>query len=241
MNMEINELELADYDIIENVKAAFYRLWKLKVVVLLTTLIGFLVFFVFISIVGNHTEYRSHAAVYSAVYGSFEESTDGVTVMNKYASLLGTSRVCSRAAETLADPELTASVLSGMVQRGEIYLAGASSNSREFGYRLTLVTVSENPHRIMDISNAMAQAFADEINDLLGFSSVQVLDAATTYSSYDSINEKLYLLLFGGAGFFLAVVIILVKEFFSSKVYTVGQCEKNRDYVFGLIPYSTKK
>ena len=42
MKMNIEELETADYDILENIKVAFYRLWKMKIVVLLMTLIGFL-------------------------------------------------------------------------------------------------------------------------------------------------------------------------------------------------------
>ena len=44
MKMNIEELETADYDILENIKVAFYRLWKMKIVVLLMTLIGFLAF-----------------------------------------------------------------------------------------------------------------------------------------------------------------------------------------------------
>ena len=48
MKMNIEELETADYDILENIKVAFYRLWKMKIVVLLMTLIGFLAFGVYL-------------------------------------------------------------------------------------------------------------------------------------------------------------------------------------------------
>ena len=48
MKMNIEELETADYDILENIKVAFYRLWKMKIVVLLMTLIGFLAFGVYV-------------------------------------------------------------------------------------------------------------------------------------------------------------------------------------------------
>lgn len=239
--MDIKELETADYDILENIKAAFYRLWKLKMVVVLSTLIGLLTFFVYLSIVGNKTEYRSMAGIYSAMYGSYEDSAEGVRVMNNYASMLGTSRVCERAAETLGDSSLTAAELSNMVRSGEIYLAGASSNSRDFSYRLTLVVSTENMHRMVDVANAMAQAFADEINDFLGVSTVQVLEPATTIYSAKSINVTMFMILFAAAGFFLSAGLIFLKEFFSKKVYTIGQCEQKQEMILGMIPYSSKK
>ena len=53
MNVDIRELEVADYDLLENIKTAFYRLWKFKLVVALMTLVGFLVSLIYISIVGD--------------------------------------------------------------------------------------------------------------------------------------------------------------------------------------------
>ena len=87
MKMNIEELETADYDILENIKVAFYRLWKMKIVVLLMTLIGFLAFGVYVGLAGVKTSYFATASIYSAVYGSYEDSMGGVTVMNQYASL----------------------------------------------------------------------------------------------------------------------------------------------------------
>ena len=238
--MDIKELEAADYDLLENIKAAFHRLWRLKLVVVLSTLIGLLAFVAFLSVTDNRTLYQSAAGIYSAMYGSYEESADGVKVMNTYASMLGTSRVCERAAETLGDPRLTAADLSAMVRSGEIYLAGASSNSREFSYRLTLVVASESSDRIVDVANAMAQAFADEINDFLGVSTLQVLDPSTTFYASQTVNVKLYLVLFAAAGCFLSAAVIFIGAFFSPKVYTIGQCEKKQELILGMIPYSKK-
>ena len=234
--MDIKELETADYDLLENIKAAFRQLWKLKLVLVLSALIGLLSFFVILSIKGNQTVYRSTAGIYSAMYGAYKESSDGVKVMNTYASMLGTSRVCERAAGTLGDPNLTAADLSRMVRSGEIYLAGASSNSRDYGYRLTLVVATDSPKRIADVANAVAQAFADEINDFLGVSTLQVLDPATTYHASKIIDTRLYTVLFPLAGFFLAAVVIFIKEFFSSKVRTIGQCEKEQQFILGMVP-----
>lgn len=240
MKLDVRELETADYDILENIKTAFYRLWTMKTIVLLFTLIGLCASLVYIGIVGIHTNYYSTASIYSVVYGSYSESASGVTVMNTYSSMLGTTRVCERAADKLSGSGVSASMLRSMVNNGNIYLSGASSDSKKYGYRLRLVVTSSSPDNIADIANAMASAYTDEINDLLGTSTLQVLDEALSYSTASSINIKLYILLFAAAGFVLSAGVIFVKEFFSSRVYSVAQCEPDKDLILGLIPYSSK-
>lgn len=235
MNVSIRELEIADYDLLENVKTALYRLWKFKLVVVLMTLVGFLASLVYISIVGISVNYRSSATIYSMVYGSYEDSTDGVKVMNTYASLLGTSNVCERAAVLLQNTGITGNSLKNMVSSGRIYISGASTKT--YGYKLTLVTVSDSPEYVEEISNAMSRAFADEINDLLGSKTVQVLDSANGVYASKSMSATLCIALFGAVAFVLTCMIIFIREFFSARVYSVGQCENQKDLILGLIPY----
>ncbi|MCI6517392.1 MAG: hypothetical protein MR442_09500 [Lachnospiraceae bacterium] len=241
MQVDVKELEIADYDILENIKAAFYRLWKMKLFVVLATLIGCCVALIYVGIVGIHTNYYASASIYSVVYGSYSESTSGVTVMNTYSGMLGTTRVCERAAEKLGEYGISVTQLRNMVNNGNIYLSGASKDSKSYGYNLSLRVSSASPEHIAEIANAMASAYADEINDLLGTSSLQVLDEAQGYSTVSSIDVKLYLLMFAAVGFVLSAGIIFVKEFFSSRVYTVAQCEADKDLILGLIPYSERK
>lgn len=237
MNIDIQELETADYDILENIKTAFYRLWKQKLIVVLVTLIGFLASFIYVGIVGIQTNYRATASIYSAVYGSYEDSEYGVEVMNTYTSLLSSQRVCERAASYLLEYNISASTLKGMVSGGKIYLSGASKDSKSYSNKLTLVVNMGSSEYVVDIANAMARAFTDEINDLLGSTSLQVLDEAVGYSSYKSINVLAYFILFGAMAFVASAGIIFVKEFFSGYVYSVAQCEQNKELILGMIPY----
>jgi len=238
MNIDINELETADYDILENVKVAFYRLWKMRYVVVLWTLIALLISFMYVLISGVETKYRSSATIFSAVYGSYQDSANGVTLMNTYAGLLNSSRVCERAVVNLNNSDISAQQLRNMVNNGNIYISGASTTSKSYGYELTLVVIQDSPKNVVDITNAMAKAFTDEINDLLGTSSLQVLDEAQWYSSYDATNYKLIILICALAGFVLSAGIIFVKEFFSVRVYSVAQCEMKKENILGLIPYN---
>lgn len=238
--LDVKELETADYDILENIKAAFYRLWKLKMVVVLATLVGLLASLIYIAVVGVHTTYYSTASIFSAVYGSYQESTAGVQGMNMYANLLGTTRVCDRAVENLGQSTVSSRELQSMVNSGRVYLRGYSSDSKKYGYELTLVATSANSQNVVEIANAMAQAFADEINDLIGSRSVQVMNEAMAVHTTKSINVKMYILLFSVAAFVLSAGIIFVKEFFSSRVFLIGQCEQNEDKILGLIPDNRK-
>jgi len=235
--MDIRELESMDYDILENIKTAFYRLWKQKLIVIIMTFVGIMASFIYIGLVGVQTYYSTTASIYSAAYGSYEDSADGVAVMNTYASLLGSQRVCERAAATLQGYNLSAASLKSMANSGRIYLAGASSDSRSYSYKLTLVVHSSSSEHITEIANAMAKAFVDEINDFIGTSSLQVLDEATGYGAYKSLNPMLYIILFAAAAGVLTAGIIFVKEFLSAYVYSVAQCEQNKDLILGILPY----
>lgn len=237
MNVDIRELEMADYDLLENIKTALQRLWKFKLVVVLMTLVGLLASLVYISIVGINVNYRSSATIFSMVYGSYEESTDGVQVMNTYAPLLGSSNVCERAAVSLQEEGITGTMLKNMVAGGKIYLSGVGKDSKSYGYQLTLVTVSNTPEYVEEISNAMSKAFADEINDLLGNKTVQVVDSANGVSTIKSMSAALCIALFGAVAFVLTCMVIFLKEFFSAKVYSVAQCESQKELVLGMIPY----
>ncbi len=237
MNVDIRELEMADYDLLENIKTALQRLWKFKLVVVLMTLVGLLASLVYISIVGINVNYRSSATIFSMVYGSYEDSADGVQVMNTYAPLLGSSNVCERAAVSLQEEGITGTMLKNMVAGGQIYLSGVGKDSKSYGYRLTLVTVSNSPEYVEEISNAMSKAFADEINDLLGSKTLQVVDTANGVSATKSMSAALCIALFGAVAFILTCMVIFLKEFFSAKVYSVAQCESQKELVLGMIPY----
>lgn len=237
MNVDIRELEIADYDLIENFKTALYRLWKFKLVVVLMTFVGLLASLVYISIVGISVNYRSSASIYSMVYGSYEDSTDGAKVMNTYATLLGSSNVCERAAVSLQNSGVTADTLRSMVSSGNIYISGLSNSSKTLGYKLTLVTISNTPENVQEISNAMSKAFVDEINDLLGSKTLQVVDSATNVYSYNSISVPMCIAIFGALAFVLTCAVIFIKEFFSTKVYSVAQCEGREELLLGMIPY----
>ncbi|MDD5901313.1 MAG: hypothetical protein PUC73_10535 [Lachnospiraceae bacterium] len=238
---DIRTIEEQDFDIIENAVVALRELWKKKLLIILVTIAGFLMSVIFISIKGNSTNYYSSATLFSAVYGSYSDTTTGVAAMNRYADLIKSSRVCSRAAQDLAAYNITSAELRKMTIDGDIRVSGASTNSASYGYKLTVSVYSESKETIVAVANAMASAFAAELNDLLGTQTIQVMDEASGYGSYNTLNVTMYLLLFTGAAFVLACGLIFVFAFFSPWVRSVAQCEQDYDLILGMLPYTKNK
>lgn len=238
MNTDIKEMEITDYNILRNIVSALYRTWKMKWIIVFATAIGGLLAVAFVKYRGDKFSYYSTAAIYSAVYGSYSETASGITLMNTYASVLGTSRVCERAAAEIDDSRITANYLMNLVSSGSVALAGASSESKKYGYRLVIQTVLDYPDNVIAITNAMANAYVSEINDLLGADTLQVFERATTTNKYKASSNYLIVGIFAAIGLFLSTGIIFIKEFFSSKVYIVSQCEGDKSLILGLLPYT---
>lgn len=238
---DIRILEELDFDIIENAFVALRELWKKKLLILLVTIAGFLMSIAVMSIKGNSVQYYCSATLFSAVYGSYSDTTNGVAAMNRYTDLIKSSRVCNRAAEDLYGCNITSAELRKMTSNGSIKLTGASTSSTSYGYKLTLSVYSDSRENIVAITNAMASAFAAELNDLLGSPTIQVMDEATAYGSYSTLNVTAYLLLFTGGAFALACGLIFLFAFFSPWVRSVAQCEQDNDLILGLLPYTKNK
>jgi len=238
---DIRSIENQDFDIIENAFVALRELWKKKLLIVLVTIAGFLMSIIYISIVGNSTNYYCSATLFSAVYGSYSDTTTGVAAMNRYTDLIKSSRVCSRAAQDLSSYNITSAELRKMTTDGSIKVIGASTNSTSYGYKLTISVYSESKEKIVAITNAMASAFAAELNDLLGTQTIQVMDEATGYASYDTLNVIMYILLFTGAAFVLVCGLIFVSVFFSPWVRSVAQCEQDYSLVLGILPYTKNR
>lgn len=124
-----------------------------------------------------------------------------------------------------------------MVSAGRIALGGVSTNSKTYSNKLTMVVTSSTPDKVPEIANAMAEAFVNEINDLLGSKTLQVVDNAVTVQAYRTISVPLVVAIFGVVAFILTCGVIFVKEFFSARVYSVAQCEAKEELILGLIPY----
>ena len=239
--MDIKDIEAQDFDIIESATVALYEIWKKRLLIILITIAGFLAALLFISVQGDTTRYYSSATLFSAVYGSYTDTTEGVAVMNRYTDLVGSSRVCGRAAQTLARYNITTEDIQKMVSDGYIKVSGASKNTQSYGTQLTVSVYAPSEAVAIPMANAMASALASEMNDLIGSDAIQVMDEANSFASFSTVNVPLYLILFSGIAFVVASGIIFCMVFFSPWVRSTVQCEQDDSLVLGILPYVREK
>ena len=236
--MDVKEMETNDFDILETVKVSLRDVWKKKLFVVLFTIIGVLLAVIYVGLTGKNTYYISKASIFSAAYGDTSDSSSGVSAMNTNTELIGSSRVCDRAASMLTEYDISSDYLKALVNSGRVIISGAGTKTSTYGYTLYITTYEVKPEYVVAITNAMASAYANEVNDLIGTSAVQVMDEATSYGVYDSVNIMFYLLIGAVGGAFLSAGIIFMKRFVSPWAASVEQCEKDKDKVLGMIPFS---
>lgn len=212
---------------------ALKTVWRKRVLILVISVLCFLIG-VFLTL--NHpvnNVYSARTTVYSATYGSYQQSLTGTNAMIDYADIVSSKKVCQRAASILDVVELTSDEIQTMIS------ADFNSNS----YVMNIYANSTDPILAQKVANAVAQAFVIEMNGITGGESIQLLDEAEHYFlSYNS-SKKLMLkrLLFGLSGLILSATFLVINELLSSRIKTMEQCiSLSEGKLLGMIPYIEK-
>ncbi len=221
--------ELRFVDLLHALKTA----WGKRVLILVISIFCFLIG-VFVTLnqpVRN--VYSARTTVYSATYGSYQQSLAGTNAMIDYADIVSSKKVCQRAASILDAAGLTGDEIQAMIS------ADFNSNS----YIMNIYANSTEPVLAKKVANAVAQAFVIEMNGITGGESIQLLDEAEHYFLSYNGAKKLMLrrLLFGLSGLILSVAFIVVSELLSGRIKTIEQCVSlSEGKVLGMIPYIEK-
>lgn len=221
--------ELRFVDLLHALKVA----WKKRVLIFVISIFCFLIG-VFLTL--NHpikNVYSARTTVYSATYGSYQQSLAGTNAMIDYADIVSSKKVCQRAASILDAVELTGDEIQAMIS------ADFNSNS----YIMNIYANSTDPILAQKVANAVAQAFVIEMNGITGGESIQLLDEAEHYYLSYNGTKKLIIkrLLFGFFGFIVSVAFIVISQLLSGKLKTIEQCISLSDgKLLGMIPYIEK-
>ncbi|MCR5769652.1 MAG: hypothetical protein K6G87_00310 [Butyrivibrio sp.] len=226
--MNINEdIRFEDFVI------SFKTVWNKKIICIAGAFIMFAVgiLLTWNSDVSNY--YSSYVSIYSNSYGNVEESYDATTVMNSYAEVVTSSKVCERAASSLPQYGFTAAEIADLLT-----VTSSDSVSIKIGASYTDPNVAE------DVANAVAESFVIEMRNITGSNAVQVLDSANsarrTYSGFANLWKKRAL--FFVIGFVLVAGVIFVTELFSNKARLVEQFVVDEDdFILGIIPEADSK
>lgn len=177
--------------------------------------------------------YSSYVRLYSNSYGNVEESYDATVVMNSYADVITSSKVCERAASSLPQYGFTPSDIADLLK--------VSASDKVI---IMIEASYTDPKVAEDVANAVAESFVIEMRNITGTNAVQILDTADgarrTYSGFGRLWKKR--LLFLAVGFVMVAGVIFVMELFSNKARLVEQFTLDEDdFILGIIPEADSK
>lgn len=187
-----------------------------------------LLFFIAAYVTTNNSQntYVAQATVYSADYGSYQQSVEGMNAMMTYSEIINSRKVADRAAMLLGN-NITGDAILGMV---------SSSYTKESAV-LYIRAASVDPELSVRVANAVADSFIIEAQNITGGDNVKLLDEAQ-YAQQDGMNkQKKACLIATMVGLIIPTACIVLMQIFSDKVYHIEDAEIDGQLeIIGIIP-----
>lgn len=216
-------------------------LWSKKLLILLITFLFAVIGFA-ITTEKKEDKYRASATVYSVSSGSYSESKTGLSAMNDYVDVATSHKVCQRAAYMLGRPDIDASTVMRSIKVVESESSSGSSTATHLASDSAIIiitAVTNDANVAMEMANAVAEAFVMEMENIIGTSSVQILDEAYNYevASYGNIERGKIRFLAMAFGFILSCCMIVFFEIFDGYIRTIREGSIRGELpVIGVIP-----
>lgn len=213
-----------------------------KKFIAIITILAFLIGIGFTLDVGED-QYTAVATAYAQADGSFTDATNAVTAMNAYISVASSYKVSQRAALIIGRSDVDATDVQKAIRVSSSASSSSSSSSSSFMTNsATIVSFSattSDPALSMEMADAMAEAYAAEMESILNADSVKTLDNAYTYVKSKDADVEAWKdrIKFALVGFVLACLLVVVCEIFDRKVRTIREATIRESIpVIGIIP-----
>lgn len=225
-----NEMEI---DVGRCFRAMLKKWWFIAVMAVLFGLAGLA-----LTLEKQDDLYEATSSVYGMSAESYSYTQVGVSAMNDYADIATSMKVCERAALLMG----SANVTGENIKKATTVSAGKESSASTSKVDTTIMTItcqSSNPVEAMEMSQAVAEAFVMEMENILGTDIVRILDKPYAYDvAFDATQNqwktRIIAFLFGGV---FAAVMIALGEIFDSKARTIRECTLGEQLpIIGVIP-----
>ena len=185
--------------------------------------------------------YEATSSVYGMSAESYSYTQVGVSAMNDYADIATSMKVCERAALLMGSANVSGEDIkkATTVSTSNEKASTSSLTSKSDSTILTIKCQSNNPVEAMEMSQAVAEAFVMEMENILGTDIVRLLDKPYAYTvAFDATQNqwkiRIIAFLFGGV---FAAAIIVLGEIFDSKARTIRECTMGEQLpIIGVIP-----
>ena len=167
-------------------------------------------------------EYTAEATVFSV--------TD-YSALTLYSDINTSSKVCERAASLLQSSELNADVIKKMI------------SVKTYSLVLGIHATSSNADHAIQVANAVANAFIEEVNNITSNNVARLLDKATSVElTYNmQLEHWKFRIIVTLAGIGIVCVWMMVRVVFSKKVHSLSDIGLDGEIdVIGSIPLFQK-
>lgn len=195
--------------------------WIIAIVSLMLFLVGCL-----LTQHEEHDIFRAEVSLYST--GIYKDTIQTTTAMKDYKDIVESMKLATKVSVEMGN-RVTPAEVKAMIS------SESTSGSAIFIVRAT----SQDPGMSIDIANAIAKEFLDEIKSITGLDNVRILDNANQATLiYDSNRNKLLnRLAFLIVGALITVFSISIKEIFSDRITLIEMELLERECnIIGILP-----
>ena len=226
-----NEMEI---DVGRCFRALVKKWWFMDVMAVLFCVAGFA-----LTLEKGDDIYEATSSVYGMSAESYSYTQVGVSAMNDYADIATSMKVCERAALLMGNAQVTGEDIRKATTVSVGKESTSSVNTKVDSTIMTIKCESSNPVNAMEMSQAVAEAFVMEMENILGTDVVKLLDKPYSYEvAFDATQNqwmiRIAAFLFGAV---FAAIIIVMGEIFDSKARTIRECTLGEELpIIGVIP-----
>ena len=182
--------------------------------------------------------YQATSSVYAMSGDSYSSAQVGVSAMNDYADIATSMKVCERAALLMGNARVT----GDDIMKSTTVSTGKKSSSSTTVQDSTIMKITceyTDPVVAMEMSQAVAEAFTIEMENILGTDAVKLLDKPYAYKvSFDATQHQwmIRIAAFLG-GLLIGAAVVVIGEIFDSRTRTIRECTMREDLpIIGVIP-----
>ncbi len=202
-----------------------------KFLIIFTTIIAGVIAII---LMWNSTQdlYAATSTIYAASEHSYVEAREGMNILADYMDVARSYKVAEHASTLMQNPVSP-----------EVIQSSVAISTNENSSIITILVTHNNPSRTVEISNAVAEAFVEETNQLSESESVQILDKAREpIVLVNGRMQSMMMIAVVTIGAFAVVVgIIVLLALFDTRVAYVSELTLGGKYeLVGVIPSKPK-
>ena len=205
---------------LKNILQSFWdRKIGMAIIILICVILGYIYTTYFVSPV--------YTATATAILTSNSETSDGQSAVTQSEVTLNNSLLSTYRGIATSDSVVN-SVISnlGLNISADVLKNQISVSSKENTQIINISVSNANPNEAAKIANEIRRVFAERVSEIYDIDNIKPLDDAKVPTAPSNINHVKDILLFTAGGLVLAIIYVVIANFFDNTVKSSSDIEK---------------